>query len=89
MVSVCINKKIALAFTGLFVEVWCINACATGLFKTAFASAVVTVENEVVLLFIAIGIGSGWVRFSSYDKPVALALAVLLICEVRRGRGLG
>ena len=48
MVSVCINnKKIALAFAGLFVEVWCVNACATGLIKTTFTTAVAAVEDEV------------------------------------------
>ena len=48
LVSVCINnKKIALAFAGLFVEVWCVNACATGLIKTTFTTAVAAVEDEV------------------------------------------
>ena len=54
MVSVCINKKIALTFTGLFVEVWCINACATGLFKTAFTTAVAAVKDEVFVESIAV-----------------------------------
>jgi hypothetical protein len=28
---ICINKEVALAFAGLFIEVWCVIAYATGL----------------------------------------------------------
>ena len=37
------NEEIALAYAGLFIEVWCVNACATGLFKAAFTTAVAAV----------------------------------------------
>ena len=79
MVSVCINnKKIALALTGLFVEVWCVNACATGLFKAAFTTAVAAVENEVFVESIAIGVCS-FLVFVCINKEIALASASLIV----------
>ena len=90
LVFVCINKEIALAFTGLFIEVWCVIACATGLFKAAFATAVVAVENKVLVKSIAIGISS-CLFFICINKEVALAFAGLFIevwCVIAYATGL-
>ncbi len=78
MVFVCINKEIALALACFFIEVWCVIACATGLFKAAFTTAVAAVEDEVFVKSIAIGISSCLVLIC-INKEVALAFAGLLI----------
>ena len=90
MVAVCINKEVALAFAGLFIEVWCVITCATGLFKAAFATAVVAVENKVLVKSIAIGISS-CLFFICINKEVALAFAGLFIevwCVIACATGL-
>ena len=80
MVSVCINnKEIALASASLIVEVWCVNACATGLIKAAFTTAVAAVKDEVFIESIAIGICSSLVFVCINNKEIALALAGLLV----------
>ena len=72
MVLVCINKEIAFALAGFFIEVWCVIACATGFFKAAFATAVVAVENKVIVKSIAVEISSCLVEVC-ISKEVALA----------------